>query len=169
MTFLQLAQQRHSVRDFLPTPIEREKIEYVLDCARLAPSAVNFQPWKFVVVESEKAREALRPCYARDWFRTAPLYIVVCADAEAAWKRPEDGKNHADVDAAIATEHLCLAAAEIGLGTCWVCRFDPQAVASALDIRQPLYPVAIVPLGYPAPEVPKAKLRKDLQDITAYV
>lgn len=169
MTFIQLARKRHSTRDFLPDEIEQEKIEYLLECARLAPSAVNYQPWKFVVVRSEMYKEALRKCNSKEWFQKAPLYIVVCADSEKAWIRPEDGKCHADIDAAIATEHLCLAAAEIGLGTCWVCRFNPTEVARALAISSPFYPVAIIPLGYPATQQQKAIARKSLQEITTFI
>lgn len=124
MDFLKLASERHSVRNFLPEPPSREKIERILEAARLAPSAVNLQPWHFFICESDEAKNAIRRCYQRDWFQTAPIYIIVCADPEVAWHRPEDGKIHSDIDAAIAAEHICLAAAAEGLGTCWVCRFN---------------------------------------------
>lgn len=87
----------------------------------MAPSAVNRQPWKFVIVRSKEAREKLWRAYDREWFRTAPLYIVCMKNNNECWTRRYDDKKHGDMDVSIATEHLCLAAAERGLGTCWVC------------------------------------------------
>lgn len=111
MDFLQLTQLRHSVRHYATRPVEPEKIDYILECARLAPSAVNKQPWRFILVRSEEARAKVQRCYPREWFAEAPLYIIICAVETEAWVRPCDSKNHADIDAAIATEHICLAAA----------------------------------------------------------
>lgn len=73
MNFLDLVKARYSVRSYRPQAVEREKVEYLLECARLAPSAVNFQPWRFFVVASDACREALRRCYHREWFAEAPL------------------------------------------------------------------------------------------------
>lgn len=78
------------------------------------------------VVKSNKPKLLIQQSYPREWFTEAPLYIVVCADNSISWVRKSDNKNHADIDAAIATEHICLAAAEQGLGSCWVCNFDPN-------------------------------------------
>ncbi len=157
--FLELVKARYSVRSYSDRKVEPEKVEYLLECARLAPSAVNFQPWRFLVVESDEMRARLQECYVREWFREAPLYIVVCADKAQSWKRKLDGHDHADIDAAIATEHICLAAAEQGLGSCWVCNFDVDLCSEILDLEGELYPVAIVPIGYSADE-PTTKKRK---------
>lgn len=167
MDFLELVKNRYSVRSYRPQPVEREKLDYILECARLAPSAVNFQPWRFYVVESEEAKAALRPCYHRAWFSEAPLYIVVCADEAVSWKRSSDGRDHADVDAAIAAEHICLAAAQQGLGSCWVCNFDLPACREALQLPENLRPVVLVPIGYAA-DVPAQKKRKLLSEIVEY-
>ena len=117
MEFIELVKKRYSVRAYEARSVEREKLDYVLECARLAPSAVNRQPWRFVVAESSEARERLCACYHNEWLRQAPVIVAVCVDRGAAWTRLNDGKNHADVDGSIATEHICLAAAEVGLGT----------------------------------------------------
>lgn len=165
MNLLELISRRHSVRHYAARPVEEEKIDYLTACARLAPSACNRQPWRLLIVRSEERLRALHACYPRDWFREAPLCIAVCVDESEAWVRPADGRNHSDVDAAIAAEHICLAAAEQGLGCCWVCAFDPERCAEALRIEAPLRPVALIPIGYPADCSPAPKLRKSAEEI----
>lgn len=167
MDFRALAEARYSVRKYADRAVEPEKLNAVLECARLAPSAVNFQPWRLVVVRDRALRQALHGCYDREWFATAPLYIVVCADEARSWKRRYDGKDHADIDAAIAAEHLCLAAAAEGLGSCWVCAFDPERCAEALELPAMVHPVAIVPIGYPADE-PAPKKRRPLDELVEW-
>lgn len=167
-SFLELVEARYSSRSYSDRAVEPEKVEYLLECARLAPSAVNFQPWKFVVVESAEKRARLQECYLLEWFREAPLYVVVCADKAQSWKRKLDGHDHADIDAAIATEHICLAATELGLGSCWVCNFDADLCSEVLDLEGELYPVAIVPIGYPTDE-PTSKKRKPIEDVVSKV
>jgi len=165
--FKELVLQRHAVRSYrADVPVEEEKLAYVLECARWAPSAVNYQPWKFLVLQSAGAKESLYPCYDRPWIRDAPVVIVCCADHTRSWKRRADGKDHADIDVAIAVGHLCLAAAEQGLGTCWVCNFDAEGLKAAFRLPATMEPVALVPLGYPSDPGPApAKERRALSDI----
>lgn len=163
--FLELVKKRYSVRGYDKREVEPEKIEYILECARLAPSAVNFQPWKFVLVESGEMKEALRSCYHREWFNDAPVYIAVCADENVSWKRAGDGHDHADVDAAIATEHICLAAADQGLGTCWVCNFDVAKCREVLKLGEGVRPVALIPIGYPLSESAPERKRKSFDEV----
>ena len=163
--FATLAQERHSVRAYKPIPVEDEKMTYIMECVRLSPSAVNRQPWKFYLLSSPQARTGIQRCYDRPWFQQAPVYVLCCADHEASWHRPCDGKDHADIDVAIATEHLCLAAAECGLGTCWVCNFDAALCRELFRLPASFEPVAIVPVGYPAEETPKPRQRKTLDEI----
>lgn len=146
---LTLARFRCSVRDYSERVPENEKLEYILEVARLAPSAVNYQPWRFLVVRSQEGRLNMQRCYEREWFKTAPVYVLVCADHSEAWVRKSDGKNHGDIDAAIAAEHICLAAVEQELGSCWVCNFDVQSCRSLFSLPETLDPVAIITLGYP--------------------
>lgn len=169
MDFLDLVQKRYSVRQYQPREVEKEKLDYMLECARLAPSAVNRQPWHFYVVQSGEKRQELARCYARDWFAQAPLYIVVCADDANAWVRASDGHNHADIDVAIATEHLCLAATAQGLGTCWVCNFDVELCRQTLGLPEGLRPAVLVPVGYPADGSIPEKKRKDGSEIISYL
>ncbi|NDV94419.1 nitroreductase [Dysgonomonas sp. 521] len=166
-----LIEGRYSVRAYSAQPVEPEKINYILDCARLAPSACNFQPWKFYVVTSEDIKAKVQQSYDREWFKTAPVHIVVCKDSSTSWKRKNtDNKDFGDVDAAIAAEHICLAAAEIGLGTCWVCNFNPDILREALDIPAHQEAIAIFPLGYIDNEksIRPEKNRKPLADITEW-
>lgn len=161
--FLELVRKRYSVRQYSQQPVEREKLDYILECARLAPSAVNFQPWRFVVVDSAERKAGLCACYKREWLAEAPMYIVVCADRSQSWKRGCDGHDHADIDAAIAAEHICLAAADCGLGSCWVCNFDVARCTELLGLDKDVYPVVIIPVGY-AVGAPTDKKRKPLSE-----
>lgn len=143
MNFLELVTKRCSIRRFASTPVEIEKIEYILEAARLSPSAVNFQPWTFVVVQQEEGKQKLHDCYSREWFKSAPLYIIVCGHHDQSWKRGSDGKDFLDVDAAIAAEHICLAATELGLGTCWVCNFNAELCHRQFGLPDTTEPIAI--------------------------
>ena len=169
MDFLALSESRYSVRGYQARPVPDELLDKVLEAARLAPSAVNKQPWKFVVVRSEEAKKRLRACYDREWFTTAPAYIVVCGDHSASWKRPADGKDHCDIDVAIATEHITLSAASLGLGTCWVCNFDAVACKAMLGLSDSWEPCVIIPIGFPATDSVPSKSRKDLSEIVSYI
>ena len=165
MNFLELVKARYSVRNYEERPIEQNKLDYIMECVRLAPSAVNFQPWKFAVITEKKLLEALKSAYPREWIKTAPCIIVACGDHNVAWHRKLDNKDHTDVDVSIAVEHLCLAAAEQGLGTCWVCYFDVPLCKEILGLPANIEPVALVPVGYPASQEVPEKNRKPLQDI----
>lgn len=172
MNLKQIIESRYSVRAYLPQAVEKDKIEYILDCARMSPSACNLQPWKFYVVTDKEKLSQLHKSYDREWFKTAPMCIVVCKDSSQTWKRSNtDGKDHGDIDAAIASEHICLAAHEIGLGTCWVCNFNPQILSDALGLSATIEPIAIFPIGYVDEEKSKypEKKRKTAEDTTEWV
>lgn len=94
------------------------------------------------------------------------MYLVVCHKTDASWVRPADQKNHGNIDIAILSEHICLAAAEQGLGSCWVCNFDPEGVRAALNLEANLEPAVIIPLGYSnETETEHPKVRKPLNEI----
>lgn len=169
MNFLELAKTRFSARSYKTDEVEKEKLDYIMECAHVSPSAVNYQPCRYLIVESEDGRRKMQECYPRDWFVSAPLYVVVCVDESVAWTRKEDGKSHADIDAAIATEHICLAASDAGLGSCWVCNFKVEVFNKNFPLPPNVRPVAIIPLGY-VDEYPEQKsTRNPLCDVVTRV
>ena len=111
---LALSQERFSARKFTPEAVSQEDLDYIMECVRLAPSAVNRQPWRWLIVRSEEAKKKLQDCYDREWFKTAPIYIIGMKNVNENWMRRYDEKPHGDIDVAIAAEHLCLAATDKG-------------------------------------------------------
>ena len=166
MNFLDLVKKRYAVRDYDSREVEQDKLDYILECVRLAPSAVNFQPWRIKVAKSGEELERIHTVYHQPWYKKAPCVIVVCANHSVSWHRRADGKDHADIDAAIATEHLCLAAAEQGLGTCWVCNFDVNLCKEVLNLPDNIEPIVLIPMGYPLTEDVPEKKRKTLDEIS---
>ncbi len=105
MNFIELATQRSSVRNFAPMPVEKEKLLQVLEAARIAPSAANFQPWHFIVVTEPVLLQLIYPLYPREWLKSAPLIIVALGDHSRGWHRGKDDKDFTQVDLAIAIDH----------------------------------------------------------------
>ncbi|NMB35639.1 MAG: nitroreductase [Firmicutes bacterium] len=167
MTFLELAKKRFSVRHYQDRAVEEEKLKYVLEAGRIAPSAVNFQPWHFIVARDEKLRKEIAATYREEWLLEAPVIIIVCGDHSKAWRRG-DGKNHCNLDAAIAIDHMTLAAAEQGLGTCWVCNFNAMQCRQILRLPRQIEAIALLPLGYPVESADlerHTKQRKKMEEI----
>jgi len=167
LEFYDVVRKRRSIRRYKPDPVKEDKLTRVLEAGRLAPSAANRQPWHFIVVRDPKVREALRAAYDRDWFVNAPVIIVVCADPTKAWVRA-DGEEYWKVDAAIAMEHIVLAATNEGLGTCWIAAFNEEAVKKVLNIPKHVRVVAMTPLGYPDEVKGEVVSRKSLNEIVHY-
>jgi len=167
MEFSDLIQKRYSVRAYKTSPVEEEKLHQVLEAACLAPTAANKQPFRFIVIKTKGREEDLKRIYGREWFIKAPIVICACAVISEAWTR-RDGKNYADIDTTIAMDHLILAAAELGLGTCWIAAFDPSEARKILKLPAGVEPVAITPLGYPADEW-RAKTRRPLSELVQYL
>ncbi len=171
MKFIELAKIRYSCRNYDGKQIEDEKLNQVLEAGRIAPSAVNFQPWQFVVIREAVNLDKIRSTYHREWFASAPCVIVALGNHEQSWKRKGDGKDHCDIDVAIALDHMTLQAAEVGLATCWVCNFDKQKLIEELNLPEHLEPVALLPVGYPLtkPDVNRHESkRKALNEVVFY-
>ena len=168
MTFRDLAEARFSLRNYDSRPVEQEKIDCLLECVRVAPSAVNFQPCVFYVVTDQVLLAQLQDCYNRDWFKTAPMCIVACGNHQQAWHRKLDGKDHTDIDVAIAVDHLTLAAVDMGLGSCWICNFDAQKCAQVLDLPEGVEPIVMVAIGYAATDEKPLKKRKSHDELFVY-
>jgi nitroreductase len=166
MEFGKLIRERYSVRAYLPKPVEEEKLKRVLEAAILAPTAANRQAFRLIVIPTSGRQDELRRIYAKDWFTQAPYVICACSLPGESWTR-KDGKNYGDVDVAIVMDHLILAAADEGLGTCWVGAFDPEAAREVLGIPPEAEVVPFTPVGYPA-DKPGPKKRKGLGQLLKY-
>lgn len=168
--FIKLAQERSSIRRYANKDVPQELILQIIESARIAPSAVNFQPWKFLVVSGEESKSIVRASYGREWFATAPIYIIACGNHDEAWHRSFDGKDHTDIDIAIAVEHICLCATAAGLGTCWVCNFEAEKLKKELQLADNLEPIAIIPVGYAEGDGDvRPKKRKTVEDIVQWL
>jgi len=166
MEFLDLIQARYSVRKYKSEPIEEEKLNIILEAARLAPTAHNQQPFKLIVVKTEGNEENLKRIYPANFFVEAPIIICACAILEEGWTR-DDGKNYTEVDTSIVMDHLILAATNLGLGTCWIGKFDLKAAREVLNIPENVLPLVFTPIGYPN-DKPRPKKRKNIDEIVRY-
>ncbi len=167
MEFSKLIAARYSVRAYRPDPVEDEKLGAILEAARLAPTAANRQPIQLIVMHTAGREEEIGKIYRKPWFVQAPLVIGVCAISSQAWVRESDRFNARLIDAAIVADHLILAAANLGLGTCWVAAFNVEAARSVLGLPGEAEPVIFTPLGYPGDE-PGPKIRKPLNELVRY-
>ena len=167
MDFFEVIEKRFSVRGYIDRAVEQEKLHRILEAGRLAPTACNLQAFRILVIPTEKYAERLKKIYSSSFFSKAPLVLGVYADYDACWVRG-DGKNYAYVDAAIVMDHMILAAAAQGLGTCWIGAFDSQAARDFAGLGPQWEPVAFTPLGY-TERTPREKQRKNLDDLVRYM
>jgi len=165
MHFSILLKERYSVRSYKPVKVSKALITQVLEAGRMAPSANNKQPWYFISICEEEQLNKIKHAYPRDWFAKAPQVIVICGDHNSSWKRPYDSKDHCDIDVSIAIDHMTLRATELGLGTCWVCHFDPAMASEILELPEDIEPIAILPIGYPATSEVPLKSRKSPDEV----
>ena len=171
MEYYDLIHTRESIRSYDPEQkVPKKILEKILDAGRLAPSACNLQPWKFILVSSKTMLERVKACYNREWLQSAPHILVVLGIRNQAWKRKYDGFNSVETDVSIAMTHILLAAENEGLGACWVANYDPAMLKEAIkpDADQEIF--GMIPLGYPKPGFRKTsdKKRKDLSEIVEY-
>jgi nitroreductase len=163
MDFMELVKKRKSIRKYKPDPVPKKDIEYILEAARQAPSWANRQCWRYIIVSDEATRKKIT---TREWTAKAPIIIVGCGDPAKAGNMDE--KPYYMLDMGISMEHLILAAAEKGLGTCWIGgQFNEKVVREALGIPDSHRVVALTPLGYPD-ESPAAKDRKALAEMVTW-
>jgi nitroreductase len=157
MTVQEAIQTRRSVRKYDAREVEQEKLDLVLEAARLAPSAANQQQWRFILVrDREKLQKLLAASDNQPFVGEAPAAIVACATGSRVM---DCGQPTGTVDLSIAMSFMLLRAHELGLGTCWLGHFFADQVKAALDIPDGVEVVAFTPVGYPL-ETPKARPRK---------
>ena len=159
MDVFEAIKERRSIRSYKDKPIGEEKLQRLLEAARLAPSAKNRQNWKFIVVKEKKIREKLVPAgYDQEFIAEAPVVIAGVANPAFKWYR---------IDMGIAFEHIALEAVDLGLGTCWIGAFDERMVSDILNVPENLETVILMTIGYPD-YMPTPIPRKDMNDIICY-
>ena len=177
MDFLELAKKRQSCRAYDQKPVEPEKLARCIAAARVAPSACNSQPWKFVIVNEPDVRKTVAqatfgPVISLNRFTMqAPILIAIVSERQKFTAKIGNivrKKSFNQMDVAIAAEHFCLAATELDLGTCIIGWFDEQALKRTLAIPSRKRVELIITAGYPASNETRPKKRKPLEDITCY-
>lgn len=167
MDFYNVVQRRRSVRGYAPDPVPEPAMERIFQAVNLAPTACNLQPFRFLVVSNPETKALIGTCYQQPWLIEAPVVVVALGNRETAWKRFSGASAHV-IDVAIAMEHLVLAAAAEGLGTCWVCAFDQDELHRKLGLDAQWEVVAMTPLGRPA-VTPGEQKRKAVSEIVELV
>ncbi len=148
MTILEAIRKRYSCRSYHDKPIEKEKLDRIFEAARLAPSAMNTQDWRFVVVTDKETRSQVAEQTNRpEVFRKAGAIIVACSNSDHVMRC---GQAIGPIDVAIALEHIALQATESGLATCWIGSFDTEKVRALLDIPPDVVIIELMAIGYPA-------------------
>lgn len=163
MTFLELAKERYSVRSFKNQPIEEEKINMILEAAKYAPTACNYQPQKVYVVKSEENRNKLKEI-CRCTF-DAPVIFVIGYDKNLDWKsKLMPGYHSGETDGAIVCTHMMMEAWEQGIGTCWVGLFNDKQVSEALNLPEHVQVTVLLPAGYASDDAKPAPLHSAFRD-----
>ena len=163
MELMEAIKKRYSCRSYQGRPVEAEKLNQILEAARLAPSARNLQDWRFVVVTDADKRKALEGATANQKFvGQAPVVLVACS--ETARRMNCCGQPYSSIDVSIALEHIALAATALGLGTCWIGSFYPYKVRTILNIPSHIEVVQLMTLGYPA-DTPTERNRLPIEQI----
>jgi nitroreductase len=171
---MQLISKRRSIRNFLDKPVEREKIISCIEAARQAPSGVNAQPWRFIIVDEPELKEKL--CHAAfsgiyrltRWATKAPAIVVICAKPNIVVKLVGEhlqDKQYYLLDIGICGEHLMLRAFEQGLGGCWIGWFNAKKTQNVLNLPRTWRPVCLIALGYYEEPKKKRKEKKPLSEI----
>jgi len=169
MEYSSLIEQRYSVRKFSDQPVEDKDVQAILEAARLAPTAVNKQPQRILVLQGEESMEKLKTCTPYTFH--APMALAVCCHTGEAWIRPYDNYNSGIIDAAIVGTHIMLAVHNLGLGSTWVGHFDPVEFRKIFNLPDTMEPVAVFPIGHPAPDArpaPQHAKRRPLEETVVY-
>lgn len=180
MDFIDISKMRVTTRQFDHAPVEEEKLEKILEAGRWAPTAVNAQPQRILVLNTRESLEKVRefctfnfnPKYAEldkscddrehghcVYYYGAPLVLFVCYDKDACWKHPESHESSGSTDATIVSTHMMLEAASLGLGTVWISYFDKAKAKKLLKLPESWEPWNMIYIGYPAKDfVPNKKM-----------
>lgn len=153
--FLQLAEDRYSVRKFLDKPLRTEDLSRILEAARLAPTAKNLQPQKIFIVQSAEGLAKIDKVTKCRY--GAPAVAIICYDKDNVYVNPwDDTINSGETDAAIVTTHMMLEAWDIGVASCWVQWFNVGLTSEEFQLPDNIVPASLLPLGYPSPDAKPA-------------
>ena len=167
MEFDKVIRQRQATRKFSERKVEKEKLDQILEAARLAPSAKNIQPVKIYVINSKEGLEKLdkvTPCRYN-----SNTVLLVCSNKELAFNK--DNHSTYEIDASIAATHILLEATNLGVDNIWIDLFDKNLIKKEFDIPEELIPVALIPIGYKdetCPPSPNHENRKNIEDMVEY-
>ncbi len=170
MEFKDVIRNRYSCRKYSEKEVEAEKLAAILEAGRLAPTAKNLQEQRIYVIKSEEALakiDSITPCRFG-----APIVIAVAFDKDNVYTYPGGMKSSGDEDATIVATHMILAAADEGLGSCWLNRFDPQQTAELLGLPENEELVMLMDIGYAAEEAAPSPMhgsRKDISETVRYL
>ena len=145
MDFLELAKSRCSVREYSDKQVESDKVNIILECARVCPTAVNYQPQIILKITAPAQLEKLQSSATTFG---APLVFVVCSDKNLSWTRKLDNKSMIDTDGTIAADHMVMCAESLGLSSCWITYFRPEVLRRDFNIPDNVQPIAIIAVGY---------------------
>lgn len=170
MEVFEAIRRRRSIRRYKPDPVPEENLRIILEAARLAPSAGNRQPWRFVVIKDKETRKKLAEAADGQMFvGEAPVVIAAFGDPnDSPGGYQRDPMVAYKQDPMIAVEHICLEAVELGLGTCWIGpaspNYDTARIKEILNVPERMYMICLLPIGFPA-EFPPQRYRKSLGDV----
>ncbi len=165
MAVLEAIKKRYSCRSYLDKPVEREKLEQILEAARLAPSAKNLQDWRFVVVtDKDKKQKLAEAANNQTFIEKAGAIIIACSISKDVMRC---GQPVAPIDVAIALEHICLQATELHLSSCWIGSFYPDKVRPMVNIPENVAIIELLAVGYPA-DTQKQPSREPMQKIVSF-
>lgn len=166
MDLFETIRNRRSIRKYNDKSVEKEKVQKILEAARLAPSAMNRQPYKILVVSKKEILSKINSACNQKW--KAPIMLVMVSIPKEAWFR-DDGEEYWKADAAVAMHQISLAAYAEGLGTCWIAAFEEKDIRKILEIDSDLRVVFLSPLGYPAENKGPIIKRKEIDTLVRYI
>jgi len=166
MDFFEVVRNRRSIRKYQERNVEKEKLQKILEAARLAPSAMNRQPYKLIVVSKKEIMSRINSACNQNW--RAPIMIVLVSTPKDAWVR-DDGEEYWKADASVAMHQVSLAAYAENLGTCWIVAFKEKEVKEVLGIDSDSRIAFLSPLGYPAESKGPINKRKPLESLVQYI
>jgi len=172
MDYFSLINTRKSIRNYDSEAIvDKDVLLKIVDSGRIAPSAANKQPWKFIIVSSENMLNKVSSCYHREWFGDAPHILIVVGDKSAAWTRQSDGYNSVETDVTIAMNHMILAATALGVATCWIAAFDNAKLREVMQLSENEVIYGITPLGYTNDTLVEntTKVRKTIEEVVEFL